>query len=111
MRLKSDFRRRKVFICLTREKVGTSHEGLPVDQAQGVHIHLLQRWLAVPQVHRPLQHLWSHVADRTHLADRGGTHGGVEGLGGEGDETRGETERKQGEKKKKDKVWYRMFQS
>lgn len=56
-------------VCLTREKVGTSHEGLPVDQAQGVHIHLLQRRLTVPQVYRPLQHLWGHVADRPHLVD------------------------------------------
>lgn len=62
-----------VFLCvrLTREKVGASHEGLPVDQAQGVHVHLLQRRLAVPQVHRSLENLWSHVADSPHLPDEG----------------------------------------
>lgn len=59
-------------VCLTREKVGASHEGLPVDQAQGVHIHLLQRRLTVPQVYRPLQHFWSHVADSPHLVEKGG---------------------------------------
>lgn len=53
---------------LTREKVGTSHKGLPVDQTQGVHINLLQRRLTVPQIYRPLQYLWGHVADRPHLA-------------------------------------------
>lgn len=66
-------------VCLTREKVGTSHEGLPVDQTQGVHIHLLQRRLTVPQVHRPLQHLWGHVADRPHLADGAGIKRGCGG--------------------------------
>lgn len=53
---------------LTREKVGTSHKGLPVDQTKGVHIDLLQRRLTVPQIYRPLQYLWSHVADCPHLA-------------------------------------------
>lgn len=59
-------------VSLTREEIGASHEGLPVDQAKGIHIHLLQRRLAVPQVHRALQHLRGHVADRPDLEGAAG---------------------------------------
>ncbi len=54
-------------LVLTWKKVSASHEGLPVDEADGVHVHLFQSRLAVPEVHRSLQHFRSHVADCAHL--------------------------------------------
>lgn len=87
-------------VCLTGEKVSTSHEGLPVDQAQGIHVHLLQCRLTVPQVHRPLQHLWSHVADCPHLVDgRRSVCDLGEGDEGLSDNRQGETGRKKGRRK------------
>lgn len=66
------FDSKRTRVSLTREKIGASHEGLPVDQAKGIHIHLLQRRLAVPQVYRALQHLRGHIADRPDLQGAAG---------------------------------------
>ena len=62
-----------VCVC-TWEEVSAAHEDLPVDESEGVHVHLLERRLTVPQVHRPLQDLRSHVADGTHLKTHTHTH-------------------------------------
>lgn len=57
-------------MVLTWKKVSASHEGLPVDEANGIHVHLFQSGLAVPEVHRSLQHFRRHVADCAHLDSR-----------------------------------------
>lgn len=51
----------------TWEEVRAAHESLPVEQTQRVNIHLFQCSLAVSQIDSPFQHLWGHVAHRTHL--------------------------------------------
>lgn len=57
-------------LVLTWKEVSASHEGLPVDESDGVHVHLFQSRLAVPEVHRSLQHFWGHVADSAHLDNK-----------------------------------------
>lgn len=54
-------------LFLTWEEVCTSHEYLPVDKAQCIHIYLFQSRFTVPQVHCSFQHFWGHIADRTDL--------------------------------------------
>jgi len=55
---------------LTWKKISAPHEGLPVDEADGIHVHLFQSRLAVPEVHRSLQHFRRHVTDGAHLDSR-----------------------------------------
>lgn len=54
-------------LFVTWEEVCTSHEYLPVDKAQRIHIYLFQSRFTVPQVHCSFKHFWGHIADRTDL--------------------------------------------
>lgn len=54
-------------LSVTWEEVCASHEYLPVDKAQSIHIYLFQSRFTVPQVHGSFKHFWGHVADCTDL--------------------------------------------